>query len=78
MFVALGSHAHYFAAVADMEDTADGRGKVVVDFELREFDAWANWSGRWGNSTGVGKSPESPAKQNIRWNQPHIFHGQSR
>jgi len=78
MFVALGSHAHYFAAVADIEDTADGHGKIIVGMETREFGPWANWDGLWGNSRGVGKSPESPARQNIRWSQPHIFHGQSR
>jgi hypothetical protein len=77
-YVALGSHAHYFASVGDTEDMADGRGKIIVNFEFREFGPWASWPGKWGNSTGVGKSPDSPGKQNIRWNAPHIFHGQSR
>lgn len=77
VYVARGSHANYFTPTQDEEDIADGKGKQL-DIEWKPFGSWANWPGLWGNSTGIGKSPESPAHQTVRWNQPHIFHGQAR
>ena len=78
VYVALGSHANYLSSMKDLEDRADGKGKALHQIEWRAFGPWAMWAGRWGNSRGVGKSPESPGLQSTRWNTPHIFHGQSR
>jgi hypothetical protein len=75
IYVAIGSHAHYFTPGERGEDQADGRGPVLDTIEWRDFGAWASWPGLWGNSTGAGRSPESPGCQRDRWNRPHIFHG---
>jgi hypothetical protein len=79
VYVARDSHANYLTKVSDIEDTANGEGIVLSSqVEWRDFGSWSGWPGRWGNSTGVGKSPESPACQKMRWNTPQIFHGQAR
>lgn len=78
IYVARGSHAMYFGPMADVEDVADGKGPVLDHIEWREFGPWANWPGVWGNSTGAGRSPDSPGRQVERWNRPHIFHGKCR
>jgi hypothetical protein len=78
VYVALGSHANYFTPGARGEDVANGRGKVVAAVEWRAFGDWATWPGQWGNSTGVGRSPDSPGRQNERWNLPHLFHSRAR
>lgn len=78
VYVARDSHAMYFTPTADLEDVADGKGRVAENMTWREFGAWATWPGRWGNSTGVGQSPESPGRQTTRWQRPHVFHGQAR
>lgn len=80
VYVALGSHANYFTSGRQGGgiDSCDGQGRLLANYELREFGPWVNWKGRWGNSTGEGKSPESPANQTLRWNQPHIYHAHAR
>jgi hypothetical protein len=80
IYVALGSHANYFrAGDHDDLDSAGGGGRVLGDIEWRQFDsAWAQWPGTWGNSTGVGRSPDSPGMQVERWNRPEIFHARAR
>lgn len=79
VYIALGSHANYFAPGRQGGgiDLCDGLGLELTDYELRDFGPWANWSGRWGNSTGEGKSPESPGQQTIRWKCPHLYHSNS-
>lgn len=77
IYVARGSHANYFTAGDRGEDVANGLGRAVSP-EWREFGAWASWPGRWGNSMGAGKSPESPGCQEERWNTPHVFHARAR
>jgi hypothetical protein len=78
IYVALGSHANYFLPGNHDHDRCDGKGKTITNIEWREFGAWAKRPGRWGNSTGEGKSPESPGYQGIRWNDPHLFHSRAR
>lgn len=80
IYVALGSHANYFApgTQGGGVDHCDGRGKVLSEVEWRDFGSWADWPGRWGNSTGKGKSPESPGCQGIRWHAPHLYHSNSK
>ena len=80
VYVALGSHANYFATGRQGGgiDLCDGDGKELYDYEVRNFGDWASWPGRWGNSTGEGQSPESPGCQTIRWKQPHLYHSNSK
>lgn len=78
VYVALGSHANYFHPVRTVEDVCDGYGKTLTDYEVREFGAWKDWPGRWGNSRGEGKSPESPGRQGRRWTAPHLYHSSGR
>jgi hypothetical protein len=77
VYVAVGSHANYFAPVSDIpeiSDDGDGKGDVLDHLEWREFGDWALWSGRWGNSTGAGASPPSPGSQGARWEAPERYH----
>jgi hypothetical protein len=76
-YVARDSHANYFAPGRTLEDIADGEGQTLRDYELRPFGPWATWAGRWGNSRGEGKSPESPGCQEARWHAPHLYHSSS-
>ena len=78
VYVARGSHANYLSPVANVEDRCDARGRRIDEIEWRDFGPWATWPGRWGNSTGEGKSPESPGQQHARWATPHLFHSSSR
>jgi hypothetical protein len=78
IYVAVDSHANYFTPGSRGEDVADGRGKKLTDIEWREFGPWATWGGLWGNSTGAGKSPQSPGSQRERWELPAVFHGRAR
>jgi len=78
IYVALGSHANFFTPGDRGEDEADGRGRVLRDVDWRDFDDWATWSGLWGNSTGAGRSPESPGRQGDRWARPHAYHAAGR
>jgi hypothetical protein len=75
IYVALDSHANYFVPGQILEDSCDGQGRVLKDYELRPFGAWASWGGRWGNS---GNSPQSPGCQGSRWSEPHRYHSQAR
>jgi hypothetical protein len=79
LYVALGSHAMYFAPGRQGGglDECDGRGRHVTP-EWRKFGDWAEWRGRWGNSDGRGRSPESPGCQGNRWTAPHLFHSSAR
>ena len=77
IYVARDSHAMFFAPGRHNLDTCDGKGKRLTDYEVREFGPWHSWPGRWGNSTGEGRSPESPGCQGIRWKAPHLFHSQA-
>lgn len=79
VYVGLGSHANYFAPGRQGGgiDLCDGMGVELTNYELREFGPWAEWPGRWGNSVGEGKSPESPGQQTIRWKCPHLYHSNS-
>jgi hypothetical protein len=74
VYVALGSHANYFTAGARGEDEANGGGALLDNVQWADFGDWATWAGRWGNSTGAGKSPESPGSQGTRWRTPHLYH----
>jgi hypothetical protein len=78
IYVALGSHANFFTPGDRGEDVANGRGKRYDDIEWREFGTWAKWRGMWGNSTGAGRSPDSPGTQRERWELPHTFHARAR
>lgn len=78
VYVARDSHAHYFEpvenALEEWKDDADGEGEVLDELEWRPFGDWATWPGLWGNSTGLGRSPQSPGSQAERWNAPHRYH----
>lgn len=74
IYVARGSHAHFFTAGPRGEDTADGKGRVLTDIDWRPFGDWATWRGVWGNSDGAGQSPISPGQQHERWEFPALFH----
>ncbi len=80
VYPALGSHANYFTPVEQLPeigDIGDGDGEVLDSIEWREFGIWAKWPGRWGNSTGEGRSPQSPGSQGDRWHAPHEFHSEA-
>lgn len=79
VYVARDSHANYFEPVRGSiaDDVADGKGKAL-NLTWREFGPWASWSGQWGNSTGAGKSPDSPGQQGDRWHAPQRFHSRAR
>lgn len=80
VYVALGSHANYFAKVdqlPEIGDKGDGKGEVLDSFEWRDFGSWATWPGRWGNSTEAGRSPQSPGSQGERWSRPHRYHSKA-
>jgi len=77
VYVAVGSHANYFAPVSDIPeigDDGDGAGETLDALDWREFGAWARWPGRWGNSSGAGESPLSPGAQGARWSAPEKYH----
>jgi hypothetical protein len=81
VYVARDSHANFFRPVdgiPEFGDDANGRGERLDEIEWRDFGEWATWPGRWGNSTGEGRSPQSPGCQGDRWKAPHRFHTQAR
>jgi hypothetical protein len=81
VYVARDSHANFFRPVDEIPefgDEADGRGEDLADLEWRDFGDWADWPGRWGNSTGKGRSPQSPGCQGDRWEAPHRYHTSAR
>jgi hypothetical protein len=83
VYVAPLSHACYFEPGAHPYvfgvDNPDGSLPPVMP-RLEEFGAWATWTGRWGNSTGVGggtfggRSPASPGQQTKKWDRPAAWH----
>jgi hypothetical protein len=80
IYVALGSHANYFKPVNEIPevgDDGDGKGAVLDSMSWRTFGPWAQWKGRWGNSTGPGESPQSPGCQGDRWNHPERYHSKA-
>jgi hypothetical protein len=73
VYVARDSHANYPSPHRDVTDVADGKmGAVSIRWE--EFGDWANWPGRWGNSTN---SP-GPLTTRRAWQAPHAYHSQAR
>jgi hypothetical protein len=81
IYPALGSHANFFRTVDGLPwvaDDGDGRGEVLDSIEWRDFGPWETWPGRWGNSSGHGRSPESPGRQGDRWRRPHSFHAKAK
>lgn len=81
VYVAFGSHANYFKRVDQLPgigDDGNGKGEVLDEIDWRDFGSWSDWPGRWGNSTGEGKSPESPGCQGDRWHAPHRYHTSAR
>jgi hypothetical protein len=74
VYVALGSHANFFTPGDRVDDVADGKGKKLTNIQWRDFGPWFDWKGRWGNSTGAGRSPESPGCQGERWYSPQLYH----
>jgi hypothetical protein len=80
IYPAIGSHANYFEPIDQLPqvgDRTDGKGLVMDRIVWRDFGPWATWPGLWGNSTGVGRSPQSPGCQGERWNAPHRYHSKS-
>ena len=74
IYVALGSHANFFTPGDRGQDVANGRGRKLTEIEWRDFGGWETWEGLWGNSTGAGRSPESPGCQGERWHAPQLYH----
>jgi hypothetical protein len=74
IYIALGSHANLFQPGRAGLDVCDGTGQVLDDYDELKFGAWGRFEGRWGNSTGKGKSPRSPGKQGDRISRPHVYH----
>lgn len=72
VYVAVGSHANYFAVHHDLQDDADGKRPIIP--QVREFGEWASWPGYWGNSDN---SPRSPAMHRS-WQQPANWHAAAR
>lgn len=66
VYVARGSHANYFQPQRVKTDICDAQGRLFVDYEVRPFETWDRWPGRWGNSSN---SPRSPWQQRF-WTQP--------
>ena len=77
IYVARHSHANFFTPGDRGEDVADGRGDRLDEIDWRDFGDWADWPGMWGNSTGAGRSPESPGRQRERWELPQTFHARA-
>lgn len=80
IYPALGSHANFFEPVdqlPEIQDRSDGKGAVLEEIEWQDFGPWATWPGLWGNSTGLGHSPQSPGCQGERWNMPHRYHSKA-
>ncbi|HKO38467.1 MAG TPA: hypothetical protein VJU14_08870 [Solirubrobacterales bacterium] len=80
VYVARDSHANFFRpvhGVTEWEDEGDGEGEELADLDWRDFGEWADWPGLWGNSTGAGRSPQSPGCQGDRWKAPHRYHSRA-
>lgn len=77
IYVARDSHANFFHPTDEIEaiaDDADGQGAPLDQLEWRDFGPWASWNGMWGNSTGKGRSPDSPGRQAQRWYLPQSYY----
>jgi hypothetical protein len=83
IYVARGTHAHYFTRGWHRQDFANGRGDRLDAIEWRELDKqpWIHWPGRWGNSKMRNRlsadSPKSPGNQGTRWTHPAHYHGEA-
>jgi len=73
VYVARDSHANYFSRHEDVTDQANGEGERLV-LEWREFDTWAGFMGKWGNS----ENSPGPLTTRRAWQAPHAWHGQAR
>lgn len=73
VYAARDSHANYFGPLQDVTDQADGKGESLL-IEWREFGAWAEWPGQWGNS----ENSPGPLSTRRAWQAPHAWHGQAR
>jgi hypothetical protein len=95
VYVAPLSHACYFEPgahpyVIGVDNPDDSLPPVLPQVE--PFGAWETWTGRWGNSTGVGsrflrgplagrfggRSPVSPGRQGMKWDHPTAWHLRAR
>ncbi len=77
VYVARDSHANFFRPIdeiPELGDEADGEGEHLDEIEWHDFGNWASWPGRWGHSSGAGRSPQSPGCQGDRWSAPHRYH----
>jgi hypothetical protein len=94
VYVAAESHASYFEdgthPAFGRADNAYGDGPESMP-GMEEFGDWAEWPGRWGNSTGIlswlpaflwkppaGRSPEGPGRQRTKWVDPAAFERKAR
>jgi hypothetical protein len=82
-YVAPLSHACYFEAgahpyVLGVDNPDDSLPPILPHVE--PFGDWQSWTGRWGNSAGVGggqfggRSPASPGRQGQKWDHPNAWH----
>jgi hypothetical protein len=82
-YVAPLSHACYFEPgahpyVLGVDNPDDSLPPILPHVE--PFGAWQTWTGRWGNSAGVGggqlggRSPASPGRQGQKWDHPNAWH----
>jgi hypothetical protein len=87
VYVAPLSHACYFEAgahpyVLGVDNPDDSLPPILPRVE--ELGDWRTWTGRWGNSTGVGggqfggRSPASPGRQGQKWDHPAAWHNRAR
>lgn len=84
VYVAPLSHACYFEARTHVYmlgiDHPYGDGQAIQP-PVHEFGDWADWPGRWGNGewavAGEGRGPQSPGRQELRWQHPDRFHGKA-
>jgi|SRR6516164_8238649 len=74
VYVARDSHANYFTTHKDVTDTADGKGTQLTELQIRDFGAWCEWPGKWGNS----ENSPGPLSTRRAWIAPHAYHSQSR
>ena len=88
VYVASGSQASYFGEGTNPRggllpaDTADGEGELrnVEPNLVKSPPAWFMWPGRWGgDDTGefISSSPQGPAHQGDKWDDPTAFDAQA-
>jgi hypothetical protein len=87
VYVAPLSHACYFEPgahpyVVGVDNPDDTLPPMLPRVEA--LGDWKTWTGRWGNSTGVGggqlggRSPASPGRQGQKWDHPNAWHTRAR